>query len=164
MKFRPNFRTIVVSLVVLVFLAATPSALRYAYQHGGFYFFSAAFLQDLPKRLTGPGRLRFIFQPVVAILLGIRSGKADAAAGRPPYILAVVSGSQNRIALLKEALAQLSALIAVAILLDCISQFLILRQVFPGAALVVGPVLIAIPYALSRALSNRWVRPKEPAH
>jgi len=164
MKRQFNFRTVVFVLLALVFLIALPSSLRYAYQHGGFYLFSAAFFQDLPKRLTGPGRMRFLFQPAVAIFLGIRAGRADALAGRPPYLLSVVTNSQHRIALLKEGFAQLSTLIAVAILLDCISQFLILRAVFPGAALVVGPVLIAIPYSLSRALSNRWAQRKQRLH
>ena len=62
--------------------------------------------------------------------------------------------------MLKTAFVDVSTLIAVAILLDCISQFLILRAVYPGAALVVGPVLIAIPYSVSRALSNRWFHRK----
>lgn len=161
MKSRLTFRNFVFALLALVFLIALPSSLRYAYHHGGFYLFSAAFLQDLPKRLTGPGRMRFIFQPAVAIFLGIRAGKSDARAGRPPYILSVITDSQHRFALMKEAFAQLSTLIGVAILLDCISQFLILRAVYPGAALVVGPVLIAIPYSISRALSNRWVQKKQ---
>jgi hypothetical protein len=160
MKLQLNFRTVVFALLIVALLLALPSSLRYAYQHGGFYLFSGAFLQDLPKRLTGPGRFRFVLQPVVATILGIRAGKADALAGRPPYILSLLTGSQHRTALLKEAFAHLSTLIAVAILLDCISQFLILRAVYPGAALVVGPVLIAIPYSLSRALSNRWVKRK----
>ncbi len=42
--------------------------------------------------------------------------------------------------------------------LDAEAQHLIFRQIHPGAALVVGPVLIATPYALARALSNRWTR------
>jgi hypothetical protein len=46
-------------------------------------------------------------------------------------------------------------LVAVAILLDAIAQFLIFRMVHPGAALLLGPVLIATPYATSRALANR---------
>ena len=161
MKSRLNLRTVVFALLIIVFLLALPSSLRYAYQHRGFYLFSDAFLRDLPKRLTGPGRMRFIFQPAVAIFLGIRAGKADARAGKPPYVLSLVKGKDDRRQLLKDAFTQLSALIAVAILLDCISQFLILRAVYPGAALVVGPVLIAIPYSLSRALSNRWLHRKQ---
>ncbi len=164
MKSRLNFRTVVFALVVLVFLLALPSSLRYAHEHGGFYLFSAAFFQDLPKRLTGPGRMRFIFQPAVAIFLGIRAGKADARAGKPPYILGLVLGHDSRISMLREAFGQLSALLGVAILLDCISQFLILRAVYFGAAIVVGPVLIGVPYALSRALSNRWVQLRQNLH
>jgi hypothetical protein len=47
-------------------------------------------------------------------------------------------------------------LVAIGIILDAVAQFLIFRQIHPGAALRVGPVLIATPYALARALSNRW--------
>ena len=143
-------------LIIAIFVAATPRALIYAYHHGGFYLFSQQFLIDLPKRLTGPGRFRFILQPTVAIILGIRAGKADARLGRPPYIFSVLFRSEHRATVLREAFEHLATLIGVAILLDAISQFLILREVFPGAALVVGPVLIALPYSISRALSNRW--------
>jgi hypothetical protein len=153
-----TIRNAVFVLVVLVLLAAVPSSLRYAYQHGGFYLFSRRFLEDLPKRLTGPGRFRFILQPAVAIFLGIQAGIADARARRAPYILGILFDSQGRRALLKEAFGQLAVLIAVSILLDAISQFLILHEVFPGPALVVGPVLIALPYSLARAVTNRIVR------
>ncbi len=163
MKSKVSFRRVVLALLILVLLAAVPSSLRYAYQHGGFYIFSKQFLIDLPKRLSGPGRFRFILQPAVAIFLGIRAGISDGRSGRAPYVFSVVFDSKNRLQLLKEALAQLSTLIAVAILLDAISQFLILRAIYPGAALLVGPVLIAIPYSLSRALANRWVRTRNAA-
>ncbi len=42
-----------------------------------------------------------------------------------------------------------------AVLLDSVCQWLILGASYPGAALVVGPVLIAGPYAVARALANR---------
>jgi hypothetical protein len=155
MKSRLNLRNVVFALVVLVLLAASPSALRYAFHHGGFYLLSRQFLEDLPKRLTGPGRFRFVLQPAVAIFLGVRAGIADARAGRMPYIRRMVLDGEHRIALMKEVLAQQSTLIAMSVLLDAVSQFLILREIYPGAALVVGPVLIAAPYALSRALANR---------
>ena len=48
-------------------------------------------------------------------------------------------------------------LIAMSILLDAKSQFLILHEVFPGPAVIVGPVLIALPYSLARAVTNRIV-------
>jgi hypothetical protein len=151
-------RRVVLALVIIVLAASVPSSLRYAYQHGGFYLFSKQFLIDLPKRLNGPGRFRFVLQPAVAIFLGIRAGIADGRAGRPPYIFSLLSDGKRRWKLLREGLAEVSTLVAFAILLDAISQWLILRAIYPGPALVVGPVLIAFPYSLSRALANRSVR------
>jgi hypothetical protein len=46
-------------------------------------------------------------------------------------------------------------LVAVGIVLDAVSQLLIYRQVHPGAALVIGPFMIGLPYAVARALTNR---------
>lgn len=45
-------------------------------------------------------------------------------------------------------------LVAIAIILDLISQVLIFREIHPGAALLLGPVLIATPYSISRSLTN----------
>ncbi len=77
---------VLVSLAALVLIAAIPSAIREALESGRIYLFSWEFLSDLPARLTGPGRLRFILQPAMAVLLGLRGGLADARAGRPPYL------------------------------------------------------------------------------
>ena len=60
--------------------------------------------------------------------------------------------------LLKSGLASVRNLVAAAILLDIISQYLIFREIHPGAALLLGPVLISIPYAVARSLANRIVR------
>jgi hypothetical protein len=49
-------------------------------------------------------------------------------------------------------------LLLMGILLDAVFQWLILGVSHPGAALVVGPVLIVGPYSLARALSNRLAR------
>ena len=35
--------------------------------------------------LSGPGTFRFVIQPAIAILLGLRDGRNDAKSGRPPY-------------------------------------------------------------------------------
>ena len=144
------------TLAVLV--AAAPGALRDAWERGGIYLFSWEFLEDLPRRLTGPGRFRFVFQPLVAILLGVRAGRGDARAGRPPYILAVIAHVQHRRQVLAEAARELANIVLVGILLDAVSQWLILGVAHPGAALVVGPVLISLPYASARGISNRIAR------
>ena len=92
------------------------------------------------------------------MFFGIRAGISDARYRREPFVFGVLFDSQRRRALLKEAFERLSVLIAMSILLDALSQFLILHEVFPGPALIVGPVLIAMPYSLTRALTNRIVR------
>ena len=43
-------------------------------------------------------------------------------------------------------------------LLDVVAQFLIFQQVHPGAALLIGPLLITAPYAFARAMTNRAAR------
>jgi len=63
-------------------VAAAPGAVRDAWDGGGIYLPSWEFLEELPRRLTGPGRCRFVLQPLVAILLGVRVGRGDTRAGR----------------------------------------------------------------------------------
>jgi hypothetical protein len=145
-------------LTLLVLLVSVPGSLREVYNRGGFYLFSHAFLEDLPKRLTGPGRFRFILQPLVATLLGIRSGMADARAGRPPYILGLATDRERRRELARDGFRTIVNLLLMGILLDSVFQWMILGQSYPGPALVVGPVLITAPYAIARALSNRATR------
>jgi hypothetical protein len=150
--------TVITAVAILVLVSALPSAVREIMQTGHIYLFSRQFLEDLPKRLTGPGRFRFILQPLIAILLGIRGGRADAKVGRPPFVIGVLFDAQHRKELLRSGLEAVRNLVAMGIILDAISQLLIYRQVHPGAALVVGPVLIGLPYALARAVTTRLVR------
>jgi hypothetical protein len=75
----------------------------------------------------------------------------------PPYIMGILFDTQGRRALLKEAFEDVAVLIAMSILLDALSQFVILHEVFPGPGVIVGPVLIALPYSLARAVTNQIV-------
>lgn len=152
---RINFSTVMTALAVLVLLAALPSAVRDTFETGRVYLFSAQFIEELPQRLSGPGRFRFVLQPLLAIILGWRGGLDDARAGRPPYLYGLIMGGVKRRELLRSGMAAIRNLVAAGIVLDAVAQLLIYRQVHPGAALVVGPVLICLPYALSRALTNR---------
>jgi hypothetical protein len=149
---------ILAGLTLLVLALSVPGSLRDAFDRGGMYLFSHAFLEDIPKRLTGPGRFRFVMQPLIATLLGIRSGLADARAGRPPYLYGVLFHRRLRRELLRTGFETVVNLLLMGILLDAIFQWVILGVSHPGAALVVGPVLIVTPYAIARALSNRLAR------
>jgi len=148
--------TLVLAVVTALVLAASvPGSLRGVWERGGFYIFSPEFLLDLPKRLFGPGRFRFLLQPVMAVALGLVAGRADARAGRAPYLYALLLGSENRGSLARSALGDVANLLLMGILVDSVCQWLILGASYLGAALVVGPVLIAFPYAAARALTNR---------
>lgn len=145
------------AFTILVITAALVPALVDTIETGRVYLFSRQFLEELPARFTGPGRLRFILQPTIAVLLGVRGGLADARAGHPPYLFGLIFSTGRRRELLQSGAAAIRNLLAAGIILDLVFQLVLYRSVHPGAALVVGPILICAPYALSRALSNRLV-------
>lgn len=150
--------TIVTVLAFLVIAIALPFAIVDTIETGRVYLFSRQFLEELPQRFTGPGRLRFILQPMVAIVLGIHGGLADAKAGNPPYLLGLLFGAGRRRELLRSGVAAIRNLVALGIIMDIVFQLVLYRSVHPGAALVVGPILICLPYAVSRALTTRVAR------
>ena len=150
--------TIVPALAILVIVAAIPFAIMDTIETDRVYLFSSQFLEELPQRFSGPGRLRFILQPTFAILLGVRGGLADAKAGNAPYLFGLIFHAGRRAELLQSGKAAIRNLLAIAVILDVVFQFVINRAVHPGAAVVVGPILIAVPYALSRALTTRLAR------
>jgi hypothetical protein len=76
--------TIVTLLAILVIAIALPFAIVDTFEQGRVYIFSRQFLEELPQRFTGPGRFRFILQPMISIIVGIRGGLADAKAGILP--------------------------------------------------------------------------------
>ena len=117
----------------------------------------AQFLEDLVARLTGPMHFRLILQPLVAIALGIRDGLKDARAGRPPFIMDLLVRPEARKRQLKRALQSLIKPLIVAIVLDAVAQYLMFGTIYPGAAVFVGVVVMAVPYALARGLTNRIV-------
>ena len=157
---KPRLTLILGTVTAVVLLASAPASLREAWRRGGVYLFSRDFLEDIPRRLQGPGRSRFIVQPLVAILLGIRSGREDARKGQPPFLAAVIFHPILRRDLLKSGFQTIVNLLLMGILLDSLFQWLLFGTSYPGAAIVVGPVLIAVPYSVTRALTNRIVRPR----
>jgi hypothetical protein len=149
------------TFTLAVFALSAPAALRDAYDRGGIYLFSRAFIEDIPQRLTGAGRFRFVLQPLIAIILGIRSGLADAHVGRPPYFYGVLFRSALRGELIRSTFRTVINLVLMSVLADAVFQRITLGVSHPGAALVVGPVLILFPYAFARALSNRFAGRRE---
>jgi hypothetical protein len=155
---KPTRDDLVTAFTTLVILAALVPAVAETLETGRVYVFSRQFLDELPARFTGRGRFRFLLQPAIATVLGIRSGVADARAGHPPYLFGLLFSRDHRGHLLRSGLASIRNLLAMGILLDLVFQVVLYGAVHPGAALLIGPILICAPYALARAISNRVAR------
>jgi hypothetical protein len=100
---------------------------------------------------------RLILQPLVAIALGIRDGLKDARAGRPAFIMDLIVRPEGRKRQLKQSLQAISKPLIIAIILDAVAQSLMFGTIYPGAAVFVGVVIMAVPYSLARGLTNRIV-------
>lgn len=114
--------------------------------------------------LGGPGRLRFIIQPLIAILLGIRDGRRDATAGAPPYVLAVLFAHGRRKEALSSALRSIVTPLIVGFVVSLIVQYYLFRSVRLWHAFVFGIALIALPYVVARGLTNRLIEGRRPRH
>jgi hypothetical protein len=111
--------------------------------------------EGLIARVAGPMGLRFVFQPLVGLLLGVRDGMIDAKAGEPPFILDLIVNRENRKAKLINIIKSLSKTIIIAIVLDMIVQYLIFDQVRVTSAIMVAVMILIVPYSLARAITNR---------
>lgn len=112
-------------------------------------------------RLTGPLHFRFALQPIMAILLGIKDGVKDAKLGNPPFIFDLLFNPQGRERDLKSAWKSLVKPIILAVVLDGVAQYLIFKQVLIIPAIIIGTILMAIPYAFARGITNRIVSRKK---
>src|SRR5262245_13338962 len=114
-------------------------------------------LERLSARIAGPMHVRFLIQPLMAILLGIRDGVREAHAGAPPFVwdLCTTEGRGRKIA---RALKQLTIPILIATVLDGIVQYMLFREVRVLGALVLGTLLMGLPYSIARGLANRIAR------
>src|SRR5262249_28812012 len=130
---------VLAGLTVLMLVLSVPGSLRQAGERGSFYVFSWAFIEDLPRRLIGPGRFRFMFQPLMAMILGIRSGIKDARLGRPPFLEGVFFHPDHREEFMKSALENVINVLLMGILLDSCFQWVLYGYSYPAAALLIGP-------------------------
>jgi hypothetical protein len=113
--------------------------------------------ERLVARFTGPMNLRFVVQPVVATLLGIRDGVRDARKGQTPFLRDLWMRPEKRPSQLKKALERLVIPLAAAIILDGIVQYLMFRHVRLLGAVIVGTAIMGLPYSLAREITNRIV-------
>lgn len=120
--------------------------------------FPLSFTEGLDARMSGPGKFRFILQPVMSIGLGIRDGIADAKQGHPPYFIRILFKSEDKLTALKSGLKKAAVPLSLGVVLDFVFQWLIFHFIYVIPALLAGTLLVALPYALARGLSNRVAR------
>lgn len=155
MKISISRSSLITAIAITIVASVLPGAIRRIIQSGDPYLFTERFFEDLWARLSGPGRIRFVLQPTAAVLVGMRDGKRDSRTRCPPFLSGLAFRRTHRRELWRTAIASVRDLVAIAIILDIISQMLIFREIHPGASLLLGPVLIAVPYSISRAFTNR---------
>jgi hypothetical protein len=119
------------------------------------------FADSIWRDLTGRGMFggsfqwRLILQPLAATILGARFGIRDARAGKRPFFVALARGEGGRAELLARAARDAVLPLFVAFVIDSILQHIILGRVRPLAAVIVGGLLVFLPFLIVRALSNR---------
>src|SRR5947208_13316405 len=108
------------------------------------------FWQTIGDSLAGKAKFRLILQPAMAILLGFRLGIADAKDGRMPFIRRLATSSGERWKVFKHSFREALLPLALALIVDAIVQYLLLHSIRPVAALVVGLLLVWLPFVVLR--------------
>ena len=107
------------------------------------------------ERYTGPMHLRLLFQPLVASFLGIRDGVKDVKMNIPPYIFEMIINPKIRKEKLLAGLHSILTPLIIGIILDGIVQYMIFESINFKGAIIVGIVLVGLPYAIVRGITNR---------
>jgi hypothetical protein len=117
------------------------------------------FVTNLAGRLSGPLTLRLFLQPAVAAFLAVRDGLRDARDGRPPHFWRMMTGPpQARRRRATETWRAVLNVFVMAVVVDCVYQFLVFRWVYPVEAMFTATILAILPYVLMRGVFNRLAR------
>lgn len=124
------------------------------------------FMEDLSNwiwnsligRVDGPLKFRLVLQPLVAIVLATRAGLKDAREGRPPYFWSLLTDAAHRWERLREGWRAVVRIFILAVVMDLVYQYLVLRWLYPVASLFVAFILAFLPYLLVRGPVNRIAR------
>jgi hypothetical protein len=118
---------------------------------------------NLVARVSGPMKFRLVLQPLMASFFAIRSGLADAKAGRPPYFWGICVDHGQRVDMIKEGWKSVGKVFILAVVLDVLYQIIEIRFVYPGEAIIVAFILAILPYLVLRGLVTRLARAKNAA-
>ena len=113
---------------------------------------------NLRARLDGPLHLRFILQPLMAILLAIRDGLRDARNGGRAYLWLIVTNGVQRPRLLLSGWKAIGRVFVLALAVDVVYQIIAFKKFYPMAALITAALLAIVPYIFVRGPINRIQR------
>jgi hypothetical protein len=113
------------------------------------------FFENLVGRVYGPMHFRVILQPLMATIFAILDGRKDAHAGRAPFFWALFTNPEHRHEMLRSGWKSVGKIFVLALILDAIYQFIVIRWFYPGEALVTACILAIVPYLLLRGPVNR---------
>jgi hypothetical protein len=111
--------------------------------------------QHVIEMVGGPGTLRFLLQPMIAIMLGILHGVRDARKGRPPYLLALAHARGKRLHHLGDGLRAIVVPLCLALAGALTFQYLIRSRIYVAYGLLYATLFVAAPYFAIRGLANR---------
>jgi hypothetical protein len=121
-------------------------------------------VDNMAARLTGPMPLRLVVQPLIASIFAIRSGLADARAGKPPYFWALFSDPAHRAEMVQDGWKSVGKVFVAALVLDVIYQIVATHFVYVGEAIATALTLAIAPYLILRAAVTRLVGKKRSCH
>ena len=105
---------------------------------------------DIFNRPGGPMTLRFLLQPLTAIIAALHDGIKDARTGRSPYLWTMLTSPTERGGRFREGLIATSRTILMGLVMDSIYQAVVLKTFYPGEAVMVAILLGFVPYLLLR--------------
>jgi hypothetical protein len=120
-------------------------------------FFNNA-LDQLLERRSGPLHLRFVLQPVIALILAVRAGLKDAATNESPYLWIAFREPSRRWECLRSGWKDIGTVFVVALAIDVTYQIVVLSTVHPVQALIVALGLSIVPYIAVRGPTTRFAR------
>ena len=122
-------------------------------------------LDTVARDLCGKGQFRLILQPLAALILGVRLGIADANADMPPFLHRLATHPYQRWTIFKESLVDAVFPLMVALVMDGLLQHITFGRIRPLSAMLVGALLVWLPFVCTRALTNRiWRRIRPGPH
>ena len=117
---------------------------------------------NLMSRVGGPMTFRIILQPTMAALLALIAGLRDARENKPPYLWTVLTDPSQRGDLIRHGWKAIGRVFVLAIVMDVIYQFIVVRWIYPLEVIIVAITLAVVPYLLIRGPVNRlaswWYR------